>query len=392
MTQVLPAAEIVERVAALAPQIRAKAPRIERDRRLDDELIELLAEAGVLKLRVPARYGGHEVDMRTLVSAITELGTADGSVAWTVAVWSICSWLVGLFPDEVQDEVFAVPDARICGLLSPTGTAVPTDGGYVVNGRWAFNTGSLHSHWNVLIAMAPTPDGQSQWPIMAIAPMSDLGIVDDWHTSGLRGTGSVTTVAEDLFVPAARALPMPALLHEQYASRINAESSVYRGPLLPTACMSVTGTALGLARAAKANLFERLPNRKITYTAYEHQTDAPITHLQVADAQMKLDEAEFHAYRAAATLDRKNASSEPWTVQERALIRLDASSTCRLAREAIGVYGTASGASSIYDNVPMQRIERDIHVINLHAILHPNTNLELYGRLLCGLEPNTLYL
>lgn len=129
MTQVLPAAEIVERVAALAPQIRAKAPRIERDRRLDDELIELLAEAGVLKLRVPARYGGHEVDMRTLVSAITELGTADGSVAWTVAVWSICSWLVGLFPDEVQDEVFAVPDARICGLLSPTGTAVPTDGG-----------------------------------------------------------------------------------------------------------------------------------------------------------------------------------------------------------------------------------------------------------------------
>jgi alkylation response protein AidB-like acyl-CoA dehydrogenase len=384
--------DLVARVSELVPLIRQKAPRIEVDRRLDDELIEQMADAGLFKLRVPVRYGGHEVDMRTLVSVIAELGTGDGSVAWTTSVWSICSWLVGLFPDEVQDEVFDVPNARICGLLSPTGVAVPKDGGYVVNGRWAFNTGSLQSHWNVLIAMAPTPDGQSQWPVMAVVPMADLGIVDDWHTSGLRGTGSVTTVAEDLFIPAERVLPMPALLTEQYASKINAESAVYRAPLLPTACMSVTGTAIGLARAARANLFERLPQRKITYTAYDRQSDAPITHLQVAEAQMRLDEAEFHAHRAAGVLDGKSAAGDPWTVEERALIRLDAASACKLAKDAIGVYGTASGASSIYDGVPMQRIERDIHVINLHAILHPTTNLELYGRILCGLEPNTLYL
>lgn len=384
--------ELVRRASELVPPIQARATRMEENRRLDDELIEMLADAGLLRLRIPARYGGHEADMRTLVAVISELGRGDGSVAWTTAVWSICGWLVGLFPDEVQDEVFAVPDARICGLLSPTGTAEPKDGGYVINGRWAFNTGSLHSHWNVLIAMAPTPDGEQRWPIMAIAPMSELGIVDDWHTSGLRGTGSVTTVATDLFVPGERVLPMAALLNGQYASRLNADSPIYRGPLMPTACMSVTGTALGLAHAAKENFFQRLPDRKITYTAYERQQEAPITHLQVAEAQMKLDEAEFHADRAAGVLDGKNTGAESWTLEERVRIRMDASSACRLAKEAIDLYATASGASSIYESVPMQRIRRDIQAIDLHAILHPNTNLELYGRILCGLEPNTLYL
>jgi hypothetical protein len=42
--------------------------------------------------------------------------------------------------------------------------------------------------------------------------------------------------------------------------------------------------------------------------------------------------------------------------------------------------------------VPIQRFLRDIQAINLHALMHPNTNLELYGRVLCGLEADTLYI
>ena len=37
-------------------------------------------------------------------------------------------------------------------------------------------------------------------------------------------------------------------------------------------------------------------------------------------------------------------------------------------------------------------IERDVQTINLHGIMHPNTNAETYGRVLCGLEPNTIFL
>ena len=40
----------------------------------------------------------------------------------------------------------------------------------------------------------------------------------------------------------------------------------------------------------------------------------------------------------------------------------------------------------------MQRIERDIQALNLNGIVLPNTNAETYGRVLCGLEPNTFLL
>ena len=60
----------------------------------------------------------------------------------------------------------------------------------------------------------------------------------------------------------------------------------------------------------------------------------------------------------------------------------------RLAKEAVDILNMASGGSSIYSSVPIQQIERDIQAANLQGMIQPTTNLELYGRILCGLEPN----
>jgi 3-hydroxy-9,10-secoandrosta-1,3,5(10)-triene-9,17-dione monooxygenase len=226
---------------------------------------------------------------------------------------------------------------------------------------------------------------------MVAVPLSDLQIVDDWHTAGLRGTGSVTTIAENVFVPQARALPMGPVFAGQHASVLNADAPIYKAPFMPTACTTVSATAYGLALAAKDAFFERLPGRKITYTAYEKQSEAPLTHLQVAEATVKIDEAGFHVHRTAELIDTKGPTGEPWTLEERAKARLDMGAVAQRAKEAVDVLNTASGGSSIYQGVPIQRIERDIQTLNLHGIMHPNTNLELYGRILCGLEPNTHY-
>lgn len=384
-------AGLARRASELAPLLKKNALTTEENRRLPEDTVGALLDNGILKMRVPHRYGGYESDMNTVVDVISELARGDGSAAWTVAVWSISSWMVGLFPDEVQDEIFSTPDVRVSGILSPTAVGVPVDGGIVLNGKWSFNTGSQQSHWNTNAAVRATPDGGFE-PIMVAIPLSDLEIVDDWHTAGLRGTGSVTTIAKDVFVPEARVLPMGPVLQGHHRSVLNADSALYRSLFMPTACTTVTAVALGLAKAAKDAFFERLPDRKITYTNYESQKDAPITHLQVAEATMKIDEAEFHAYRAADLVDTKGASGAEWTIEERARVRLDMGAVSRLAKEAVDILNTASGGSSVYSSVPIQRIERDIQTVNLHAIMHPNTNLELYGRILCGLEPNTHYI
>jgi alkylation response protein AidB-like acyl-CoA dehydrogenase len=391
ITQAPPQPDIARNVSELAPLLKKHAAWTEENRRLHDEVVEALAAAGVFRMRIPARYGGYETGTRALVDVGAELGRHDGSVAWTASVWWIPGWMAGLFPDAVQDEVFSTPDVRVCGTLSPSAMAVQGKGGIVVNGKWGFISGARHSHWQEIIAMMPTPDGGQQ-PVMGLVPMSELEIVDDWYTSGLKGSGSITTIAKDLFVPQERVLPLGAILQEQYASELNASSPMYRAPLLAVAAASSVGTIIGLAKAANEAFLERLEGRKITYTNYESQREAPITHLQVADAALKTDEAVFHAYRVADQVDAKGEAAEPWTVAERARARADVGAVCRLGKEAVDILGGASGGSSIYADVPMQRIVRDIQAVSMHALITPLTSFELYGRVLCGLEPNTFYI
>jgi alkylation response protein AidB-like acyl-CoA dehydrogenase len=392
VSQAPPKDELVHRSAELVPLLRDKAVWMDENRCLHDEVIQAIADAGLMRMRVPVRYGGYESDMTTVADVIAELGRGDGATSWVLSVWAISTWMVGMFPDEVQDEVFSAPDVRISGILSPGGMAAPVDGGYILNGKWSFNTGAQQSTWNTNAAVTPTADGGFE-PVMALIPISDLQIIDDWYTSGMRGSGSVTTIAQDLFVPAERVLPVgPVLAAGQHRSKLNADSSVFKALFMPTACTTVSSVALGLAKAARDAFFERLPGRKITYTSYENQSEAPLTHIEVAEAITKIDEAGFHVFRAAEMIDTKAPMGEPWTLEERARARLDLGGCVQRAKEAVDILNSASGGSSIYRDVPIQRIQRDIETLNLHGIMHPATNLELYGRIVCGLDSNTPYI
>lgn len=382
--------QLVGQATDLIPLLRKHAAWAEENRRLHDETIEALADAGVFKLRRPQRYGGYAVDTTTLFDIGNALGQGCGSTSWVASVYWIPTWMACQFPDQVQDEVFATPDVRVCGTLSPSAMAAPTDGGIVVNGKWGFISGAHHAHWQEIICVLVPPDSEP-YPVMALVPMSDLLVVDDWHTSGLRGTGSVSTVAKDLFIPQERVLPLPAVLQGQ-ATTSSHESAIYQAPLLPVASASSVGTIVGMAKGARDAFFERLPDRKITYTGYDSQREAPITHLQVAEATMKIDQAEFHARRLTTLVDAKCDDGTEWKLDERARSRADVGAVVRLAKEAVDIFATASGGSSIYSGIPIQRINRDIQAVNQHALMHPNTNAELYGRVLCGLEPNTLYI
>lgn len=383
--------ELLRRATDIVPILQKHAQWADENRRLHDETIEAMAAVGVMKMRAPARYGGYESDMRTTVDVLAELGRGDGAAAWTAAVWAISTWMMGLFPDDVQDEVFGTEDVRVTGILSPGAVAVPIEGGVVVNGKWGFNSGAPQAKWNTNAAVLARPDGEHE-PVMIAVPVADLQIVDDWHTTGLRGSASVTTVAQDVFVPWERVLPMVPVLQGQHESQLNPRTAIHGSAFMPTACATVSAPVVGLAKGANDAFFERLPGRKITYTSYDSQQEAPLTHLQVAEAAVRTDEAVFHTTRAAEVLDGKSARREPWSLQERARMRLDLGAACLRAKEAVDILNTASGGSSIYRDVPIQRIARDVQTMNLHAILHPNTNLELYGRILCGLEPNTDYI
>jgi alkylation response protein AidB-like acyl-CoA dehydrogenase len=383
--------ELAKRAADLVPILRKNAQWSEQNRRLADETVEALVDAGIFRMRIPARYGGYEVDAHTLVDVGIQLGRGDGAPAFNVAAWWITSWNVGLFADEVQDEVFADPDTRVCGTLVIDGTGVAKDGGIVVNGKWAFNSGAAHSQWKLLSTILIAPDREPE-PVMAVVPMSDLRIVDDWYASGLTGTGSVTTVAEDVFVPTARYMRIADFVTGNFGSKQNLELPLFRQPLVGTVAASSAGKMIGMARHAYEYFIERIGTRPISNTNYERQIDAPITHLQVAEARLKMDEAELQARKLATMVDEKALAGEEWTLEERAYARAVAGRVPQLTAEAVDILAGACGASSLYNDQVIQRIRRDVRAVTLHALHLPTTTMELYGRILCGLEPNTFFI
>src|SRR5687768_9259993 len=376
---------LVDRAAALVPMLLEQAPAAERARRVSDSTFDALSKAGIFAMTAPQRYGGAEADFQTQCDVLAHLARGCPSTSWVATIFSAMSWLAGTFPDRAQEEIFADGDPRISGVFSPTGTGVPQDGGLIVNGRWGFNTGGHGSKWTVVNAVVATDDGIGM-PTCVIAPSRDLRRIDDWYASGMAATGSETIVAENLFVPGHRTLPLPHMLEARYPQRHNTSNPYFNYPLAPVLTVNAGGTPVGAARGALEAFHERLPGKGITYTNYTNKAEAAVTHLQVGEATLKLESAEAHVRRACALLD--NATS-PMTVEARVKSRAHISYATGLAREVVDTLFYASGASSIQSNVPIQRFQRDIQALANHAIMHPQTAIELYGRVLCGLPPNT---
>jgi len=376
---------VLTRTTALVPLLRESALATEQARRVAPQTFDALSDAGIFRMTAPKKYGGDEVDFQTQCDVLAEMARGCPSTSWVATIFSAMSWMVGLYPDQAQEEVFATGDPRVSGVFSPTGTAVRKDGGYVVNGRWGFNTGGQGSTFTMLNAILAEGDGV---PLMVVAKASDLTRLDDWNATGMAGTGSHTIVAEGIFVPEYRAMPLLSLVEGRGAdNRHNATNPYFNLPLAAVLTVNAGGTPLGTARGAIEAFFARLPGRPITYTTYTKQSDAAVTHLQVGEASLVVDSCDAHVRRAAALLDGPGAAE--LTVQERVRARAHIAYATGLARQAVDILFHASGASSIQPHVPIQRFQRDIQALANHAVMHPQTGLELYGRVLCGLPPNT---
>ena len=100
------------------------------------------------------------------------------------ALYALCGYWASLFPDSVQKEVFTGPGTRVAGISTPAGSLVPVDGGYVLNGEWPWNTGVLDAAWNVVATLRPDADA-GMVPYLALVPVSELSLLDDWHISAM---------------------------------------------------------------------------------------------------------------------------------------------------------------------------------------------------------------
>ncbi|MDQ0075676.1 GTP cyclohydrolase II RibA [Arthrobacter oryzae] len=373
--------ELLARVDALIPRLRERAEETEGLRRLPDATMAELTAAGVFRILAPKAVGGFGMGMETYANVIRRLARGCTSTAWTVGHLAEHVWMLARWPRRVQQEVFAngpAPMAAASG--APLGTAEKVPGGYSISGTWSFASGVMHSEW----ALLAVHDGDTR--LQCLVPVSELELLDVWHTAGLRGTGSNDLEAHSLFVPGYRTLDWSLLVAaDNPGSRIHPDP-IMHAPVAMLLNMVAPAAALGAAEYAVELFRERMMVRKVKNTAENRQADSPLAQARFSQAYGLLATARLHwdeALRMVSASHKRRLP--PPTDEERAAYRLSLALSGVASAEAVQLVASGSGGSIHRLAHPLQRIQRDVNVLGNHPTVSIDPILEQAGRGLLGL-------
>jgi alkylation response protein AidB-like acyl-CoA dehydrogenase len=380
-------AQLVQVAREMAPVVAAHAEQTEQQRSLAEPSAKALRDAGLFTLGTPRRYGGHGAGVRTAVDVCAELAAGCASSSWLVGIAYGAALFASQLPEAVRTLVWeSDPDALLCGAANPSGSVTAVPGGLELDGRWPWISGIDHAAW-VLLGIVREDRGRAERGL-ALVPASELTVADTWHMAGMRGTGSRTALAQQLFVPDERFVSFAEIAEGIGIQRHPGEARV----VFPLSInLPLVGTGVGIARGALALVVRDLAGGKRSVSPlHSHTAEAAPHQMNVAQAATLIDTARLHVRHAADEIDDAAREGRRPDLETRARLRMDGSHAMRCAREAVSLLLDTAGASSFSDASPLQRAWRDIGTASRHAALSVETSRELYGRVLLGLPlPHT---
>lgn len=376
--------ELVERARVLATVFAQNARETELLRRPHPDNIAAMKESGLLEMLVPARFGGHESDLSTFVEVVEILSSACMSTAWIASFYIGHNLLVARFPEQAQQEVFAVrPYGLIPAANAPTLKARRLKGGWELNGRAPWGSGVMDADWCIVAGMSVEGDGARSF----ILPVADVEVVDTWHYAGMCGTGSNDMVLDNVIVPDHRSVPLLQMVEGRTPGSELHANPVFSAPLIALALCEIIPLMSGGLKGAVATYEANLQSRSRAYTGAAVK-DQLTTHLYLGEmkiaAEVAVELVRCHAARTTQLLEAGDAA-----LGVRVALRGHAAFIAHHCRAAMNGMMSRAGASNFHMDAPLQRYFRDINMLATHAFWDWDSSREQVGRLSFDLPPNT---
>lgn len=376
-------AEVIEAAQALLPRLRDRADATEDLRCLPEETIADLKAAGIHKLFTPKKYGGYEMPWGTHLDVSRTLGQACGSTGWVSSVVFTHTFLFGRFTEEAQEDVWGdCPDAIISTGFAGGGLATPTDGGYIVSGRYKFASGVDHA--DAMLVGAKLPNSTASFnDLWIVLKKGDFEILDTWQSEGLRGTGSKDIKVDNVFIPKHRTLDMAAMTDNPPGAQLH-DYYLYGVEFHSYFLTLIAGPILGAARGAYNEYIDQTLTR-VGAMMGETIVDQPAVQVHVAESLAELETADLIMDTLCDRLHALGIKGESVTGEFKLRAYRDLVMAGRLAHSSADRLSRMMGVSAQTGRNPVQRLYRDVRTMSTHSAFHWEAGLQRSGKYIFGL-------
>ena len=385
MTEAAPSvAEWVARAAELRPVIEKGIEETQRLRHLAPATVEAFHEADLFRLLVPRELGGGGLTVFEAANVYHEVARVDGSAAWTLALVGSTTMFAAMLDADSAREILDEPRSICCGSIQPTGIRfIPVPGGYTVSGLARFVSGCQHAKWIAAGGLIFDDTGYRRnaagGPIVlcGFVPMSHCRVIENWDSTGLRGTGSHDVEIDPIFVPERHTFDLDDVTPRA--------GDPFPGvPLVSKLGPGVGSVALGCAQGAVDALVE-LASAKTPFGTTKPLRERPALQLDVARAWALVDAGRASQQYAGSELARVFDSGNTPGAVELARLRAAYVQAAERALEAVEVVHAAAGSSTLAPGNHIDRAFRDVHAATQHLAIS-RSHYERIGRLVLGMD------
>ena len=382
---------VLHAAIALAPLIRAASEEIERERRIPQPIAEAMKRAGIFGMAMPRAWGGPELDPLTQMRVLEALAVADGSVGWCAMINCDSGYVSAFLDQELARSMYADIKVGTAASAVPAGKAVPVPGGYRISGRFPFASGCNHCEW-IWLGCVVFEDGTARVNGKGVPEtrqcflrVSQCEILDTWHTTGLRGTGSNDVLVEDIFVDKEHTFSFQDEALVKRSGPLHAFPFLFAGKL--------PAPALGIARHALDALIENVARRSARRYTVGDRLEPPkllrddvFIQEAVGRAETLLASARAHLFEVIGDIWTTLLSGRQLSTTQLALFTTAPTHVVGVCVDVVQLVCKAAGGTAVYEKGPFDRCLRDILTMNQHALGTLRT-YEMSGRLLLGLDP-----
>jgi alkylation response protein AidB-like acyl-CoA dehydrogenase len=362
--------QLVAEISTLHSQFDATAAESEELGDAPEALVDLMRQIRVPMIKAPLEVGGDRLLLADQCRYFTALSYSNPTAAWTGFNHAGAAAAAGSrLSDEGIDLLFGSdPSPFLAAVALPTGTFTRVDGGVLMNGTWNYASGVRHADWAMLTAIEAV---EQPTITLAVIRTADATVHGDWNVMALKGTGSVSITAKDVFVPTALTVdPMEpakrggAIYGLNYTIFVAGENLGFTFGV----CNRFIDELVVYARGKSRGFDGRLADRG----AFQYELGKSSQQLQAVQA---------HALATLATVDDAMENGNEFTSRDEAAVAAMTAYCTETAVSAISRLMSFAGAGALFNSSPLQRCFRDAQGSAQHLVAS-NQSLDRYGAVL----------